>query len=153
MDSEINISINNWRHLFSDGEYPSRKELLSGLTLEQVTTVPGGMSHSVHGELWHLTKWQDAVISNDKDKFNSWEEGHRFPEENPKSIEEWEELVSEFQNGVERIFEYVKSGEDIDREVEQGFTMRDVLSSLAVHNAVHFGKILAIRQLLGAWSG
>ena len=32
-----------------------------------------------------------------------------------------------------------------------GVTMGDVLHSLAVHNAYHMGKIVVVRQLIGAW--
>jgi hypothetical protein len=30
-------------------------------------------------------------------------------------------------------------------------SMADELSSVAVHNAYHFGKIVALRQRIGAW--
>jgi len=36
-------------------------------------------------------------------------------------------------------------------EVEPGVTLADELNSVAVHNAYHFGKIVALRQRIGAW--
>ena len=36
-------------------------------------------------------------------------------------------------------------------QVTPGVTMADELSSVAVHNAYHFGKIVALRQRIGAW--
>jgi len=36
-------------------------------------------------------------------------------------------------------------------EVEPGLTMADELNSVAVHNAYHLGKIVALRQRIGAW--
>jgi hypothetical protein len=36
-------------------------------------------------------------------------------------------------------------------EVEPGETMGDELHCLAVHNAYHLGKIVALRQGIGAW--
>jgi hypothetical protein len=36
-------------------------------------------------------------------------------------------------------------------EVEPGVTMADELNSVAVHNAYHLGKIVALRQRIGAW--
>jgi hypothetical protein len=36
-------------------------------------------------------------------------------------------------------------------EVEPGVTMADELTSVAVHNAYHLGKIVALRQRIGAW--
>jgi hypothetical protein len=36
-------------------------------------------------------------------------------------------------------------------EVEPGVTMADELNSVAVHNAYHLGKIVALRQRIGTW--
>lgn len=36
-------------------------------------------------------------------------------------------------------------------EIEPGVTLADELNSVAVHNAYHFGKIVALRQRIGAW--
>ena len=36
-------------------------------------------------------------------------------------------------------------------EVEPGVTLADELNSVAVHSAYHFGKIVALRQRIGAW--
>jgi uncharacterized damage-inducible protein DinB len=143
--------INKFEHLFSKGEYPARDKLLSGLTFEQVTEIPPGLSHSIYEELWHLTQWQDVVTGNDEKKLKDWESENTFPLEKPKSIEEWEELVDKFNNGVKRIFDFTSDEANLKIEIEPGFTINDTLSCLAVHNAVHFGKILAIRQMIGAW--
>jgi hypothetical protein len=37
------------------------------------------------------------------------------------------------------------------REIEPGVTMADELNSVAVHNAYHLGKIVALRQRIDAW--
>ena len=39
----------------------------------------------------------------------------------------------------------------LDVEVEPGVTLADELGSVAVHNAYHFGTIVALRQRTGAW--
>ena len=36
-------------------------------------------------------------------------------------------------------------------EVEPGVTLADELHCVAVHNAYHFGRIVALRQRIGAW--
>jgi len=41
--------------------------------------------------------------------------------------------------------------ERLAREVEPGVTMGDELNSVAVHNAYHLGKIVALRQRIAAW--
>ena len=145
------MSINKFEHLFLKGEYPERGKLLSGLTLQQVNEVPKGLSHSIYEELWHLTTWQDVVISNDESKFKSWENKNIFPTAKAADINEWNDLVKKFMDDVKKIFEYTSVPGNLEQEIEPGFTINDTLSSLAVHNAVHFGKILAIRQAIGAW--
>ena len=144
------MSFNIWEHLFVKGEYPSREKLLSSLSLEQVNAIPIGLSHSIYEEFWHLTEWQDVVTSNDKSKYQSWEQGNSFPEK-PADLKDWEELIKKFNDGLIKIMEYTAVPENLEQEIEPGFTMNDTLNCLAVHNAVHFGKILAIRQVLGTW--
>jgi len=41
--------------------------------------------------------------------------------------------------------------ERLAAEIEPGVTLADELNSVAVHNAYHFGKIVALRQRIGAW--
>ncbi|MCC7015516.1 MAG: hypothetical protein IT454_23360 [Planctomycetes bacterium] len=36
-------------------------------------------------------------------------------------------------------------------EVAPGWSLANELSCVAVHNAYHFGKIVALRQRIGAW--
>ncbi len=55
-----------WEHLFLTGEFPARADLLSGLTLQQVTLCPDGASHSIYDELWHAAAYQQMVV-NDAD--------------------------------------------------------------------------------------
>ena len=74
-----------------------------------------------------------------------------FPTAKSADINEWNDLVKKFMDDVKKIFEYTSVPGNLEQEIEPGFTINDTLSSLAVHNAVHFGKILAIRQAIGAW--
>ena len=69
----------------------------------------------------------------------------------PVEEEEWSALVAEFLSGLEKALEWASSPEKLGVEVDTGVTMRDALHSLAVHNAYHMGKIVAVRQLIGAW--
>ena len=141
-----------WRHLFLEGEYAERKRLLSGLTLSQVTQRPGGAPHSIYDELWHLAAWQRIVVERDEAAGEAWlESGPDFPDEPPKSEAEWEELVAAFLQVAQKAIELGQATQGSDIEIDDGATMTDALNSLAVHNAYHFGKIVALRQALGAW--
>ncbi len=60
--------------------------------------------------------------------------------------------MNKFNEGVKKIMDYTAVPGNLEQEIEPGFTVSETLSCLAVHNAVHFGKILAIRQSIGAWT-
>jgi uncharacterized damage-inducible protein DinB len=139
-----------WKHLFVEGEYARRERILSGLTLDQVERQPSEQSHSIYEELWHAARWQTIIVTRDEELYEAWQRGERYPAHPPKG-EEWSALVAEFLSGLEKALEWASSPEKLDVEVDPGVTMGDVLHSLAVHNAYHMGKIVAVRQLLGAW--
>lgn len=143
--------MNKWKHLFVDGEYARREKILSGLTLEQVKHSPSERSHSIYEELWHATHWQTILVARDEGLYETWQSDELYPTHPPEGEEEWFALVAEFLSGVEKALEWASSPEKLSVEVEPGVTMGDVLYSLAVHNAYHMGKIVAIRQLIGAW--
>ena len=143
--------MNKWKHLLVDGEFASRARILSGLTLEQVTRRPSPQSHTIYEELWHTTRWQNIVVHRDDEFYEAWQRGEVYPASWPASEGEWSALAEEFLAGLDKALEWADSPEKLDAEVDPDFTMADALRSLAVHNAHHFGKILALRQALGAW--
>ena len=134
-------------HLFLVGEYPARARLLSGLTLEQVTARPDGASHSIYEELWHAAGYQQSII-----KPGSIDPaGDHYPRMAPKHEQQWHDLVREFLDGARTAAAFGQTPERLAVEVEPGLTMADELTSVAVHNAYHLGKIVALRQRIGAW--
>jgi len=135
----------NLEHLFLVGEFPERAHLLSGLTLEQVTLCPEGASHSIYEELWHAVGYQESVIGS-RDPA-----GDRYPTAAPQHEDQWHGLVREFLEGARAAAALGQTPERLAREVEPGVTMADELNSVAVHNAYHLGKIVALRQRIGAW--
>ena len=138
--------MNQWEHLFH-GEYAERKRILSGLTLEQVSAVPSEQCRSMFAELWHTVLWQKIVIRD-----QPWQAGDLYPTHAPEKLEEWTALVAEFLAGVETALDWTRSPERLNLTAEPGETMSDALRSLAVHNAYHMGKIVALRQLMGIWT-
>jgi uncharacterized damage-inducible protein DinB len=142
--------LNKWKHLFVDGEYARREKILSGLSLDEVKRQPSEQSHSIYEELWHAARWQTIIVTRDEGLYETWQRGERYPPSPPEEGE-WRALVAEFLSGLEKALEWGSSPEKLGVEVDPGVTMGDVLHSLAVHNAYHLGKIVAVRQLLGAW--
>ena len=134
-----------WEHLFLTGEFSARAELLSGLTLEQVALRPDGASHSIYDELWHAAAYQRFVVEREN------EEGDRYPSAAPEHEQQWHDLVARFLDGARDAAAFGQSPERLALEIEPGVTMADELHCVAVHNAYHLGKIVALRQRIGAW--
>ena len=137
--------MHNLEHLFLVGEFPERAHLLSGLTLEQVTLCPDGASHSIYEELWHAAGYQRSVVEREQAT------GEFYPSAAPQQAQQWDDLVRQFLDGARAAVAWAESPERLLLEVEPGVTMADELHSVAVHNAYHLGKIVALRQRIGAW--
>ena len=132
-------------HLFLVGEFPERAHLLSGLTLEQVRLRPEGASHSIYDELWHAAGYQRYVLERGDPA------GDRYPSVAPEHEQQWHDLLQAFLDGAREAAAMGQTPERLAVEVEPGVTMADELNSVAVHNAYHLGKIVALRQRIGAW--
>ncbi len=146
------VNYEKWDHLFIRGEYENRERILAGLTLEEVNTLPSEKLHTIFGELWHITKWQNIVVNNDQKAYEEWiSGGSRYPVKNADSFSEWEDLRNEFLTGLKSVMALTGSTEKLAEVVVDGFTVEDNLYSLAVHNAYHLGKIVALRQMIFAW--
>ena len=81
-----------------------------------------------------------------------WEEGDLYPSQPPSSEQDWHDLIDRFNEGLRKFLFGTSSVDKLKLETDPGITMEDNLLSLAVHNAYHLGKIVAIRQMLGVWS-
>ena len=132
-------------HLFLVGEFPGRARLLSGLTLEQVTLRPHGASHTIYEELWHVVAYQQSIIQPGEPTREV------YPSVAPEHEHQWHDLVRVFLDGAGAAAAMGQTPERLALEVEPGVTLADELNSVAVHNAYHLGKIVALRQRIGAW--
>ena len=132
-------------HLFLVGEFPARDRVLSGLTLEQVKLCPDGASHSIYEELWHVVSYQQSIVEPGGPALDV------YPSTAPEHEHQWHELVRVFLDGARAAAALGQAPERLAREVEPGVTLADELNSVAVHNAYHLGKIVALRQRIGAW--
>jgi uncharacterized damage-inducible protein DinB len=132
-------------HLFLVGEFSERARLLSGLTLDQVTLRPQGASHSIFEELWHVVAYQQSIVADGDPN------GDHYPRTAPTHEREWHDLVRVFLEGARAAAAMGQTPERLEREIEPGLTMADELYSVAIHNAYHLGKIVALRQQIGAW--
>ncbi len=137
--------MNTLEHLFLVGEFPERARLLSGLTLELVTRRPEGATHSIYEELWHLVGYQRSILESTDPN------AEFFPTTVPEREEEWHDLVRVFLEGARAAAALGESPERLAVELQPGVTLADELHCVAVHSAYHLGKIVALRQRMGAW--
>ena len=140
------MDTNHLEHLFLVGEFAKRERLLSGLTLEQVTLRPDGASHSIYDELWHLVGYQQSIVAP-----GAPVSGDLYPTSPPEHEKQWHDLVELFLTGARTAAESGNFPARLAAELPSGETLGDELMSVAVHNAYHFGKIVALRQRIGAW--
>jgi hypothetical protein len=140
-----NDAVHILEHLFWAGEFPERARLLSGLTLDQVTLRPDGASHSIYEELWHVVSYQQSIVEPDDPVRDV------YPSAPPEDAQQWHDLVRVFLDGARTAAAMGEAPERLALEVQPGVTMADELNSVAVHNAYHLGKIVALRQRIGAW--
>ena len=140
-----------WEHLFLEGDFARRERILAGLTLEQVTLRPSEQSHTIYEELWHASRWQSIIVNRDEALYAEWQAGRVYPDAPPASAAEWDALCAEFLKGLEKALWWTETRERLKHETDFGVTMADVLVSLSMHNAHHLGKIIALRQFIGAW--
>jgi hypothetical protein len=143
--------LSQWSHLLGGDAYASKERILGALTLAQVNQAVSEEAHTIYDELWHTTRWQDIIVHGDHDLYATWAAGIRYPGKPAASEQDWKALVGGFLAGLDAAAEVTSSQERLREELAPGLVMADALHGLAVHNAYHLGKIVAIRQMLGVW--
>jgi uncharacterized damage-inducible protein DinB len=150
--------------LIADSYATAPSHILEGLTDDLVYRTLPGVPHSIYGELWHIAFWQRITLH--------WIAGIEipypakasdgFPRESSTELpqEPWGQLCHRFFHGAEHAAAAAQDSTLLDQAIRcpsrpghpiRTMTVGDQLISLATHNAYHFGRIVLLRQLLGAW--
>jgi len=148
--------------LIGDSAHARPAQILEGLTAELVHGEVAGAPHTIYQELWHMAFWQQMTLE--------WIAGLEtayplhpsaaFPSEAETSREDWDQLRERFSDGSGKAAAAARDAEQLTRLVRcpsrpplpaRTMTVREQLESLGAHNAYHFGRIVLLRQLLGAW--
>jgi uncharacterized damage-inducible protein DinB len=148
--------------LMGDSYAAPAANILEGLNNELAHHKPAGAPHSIYEELWHIVFWQQVSLD--------WVAGIKtpfpasprdgFPTVLDADCEYWEALRERFFRGAEQAAETTRDAACLDQSIQcpsrpgdpmREMTVRDQLESLGAHNAYHFGRIVLLRQLLGAW--
>lgn len=144
-----------WTHLFMEEEYAPRRRILAGLDLAQVTYRPADAARSIFDELWHANEWQAMLLEEDEARWRAWRNGRVHPSEAPEAIGQWNDLVAAFLSGLEETYAWATTPARVAWflrvDGDPRLTPQAVVYGLAVHNAYHLGKIVTLRQLMGAW--
>ena len=133
-------------------------QALDGLSSAQSAVRLPGASHSVVEILAHMLYWQSWFLERCA--------GVGAPMASTASLgwpaaeaEEWESLRERFLEGLRQGVK-ISSDESacvrrIDPPIEfpplANYTVGDVITHMAIHNAHHLGQIITLRQFMGAW--
>jgi len=148
--------------LIGDSAHSPPAIILEALSAEQAHRAIPGAPHSIYQELWHIACWQQITLD--------WVAGVEtpylehaslgFPNEKQTADEDWNELRQRFFHGSREATAVAADVDRLDRPVRcpsrpglpvRIMTVREQLESLGAHNSYHFGRIVLLRQLLGAW--
>jgi len=148
--------------LIGDSAHAKPAQILEGLTAELVHGEVAGAPHTIYQELWHMAFWQQVTLD--------WIKGIEtpfpahasagFPSETESSHEDWDRLRERFFFCSGKAAAVARDAERLMRQVRcpsrpplpaRTMTVREQLESLGAHNAYHFGRIVLLRQMLGAW--
>ncbi|AWN23122.1 DinB family protein [Deinococcus irradiatisoli] len=143
------------QRLLAPTEFAPLKRLLGGLSGEQATAHLPGAPHSIAEIAAHL-------LGNLRFNLDLIE--GRAPETRADwpgvSAAQWPELAQALLDVDEKLRGYASRPEVLERVIfpatagEPGWTAGYKLAvNVGLHNAYHFGQIVTLRQLLGAWPG
>lgn len=137
--------------LYRGGQaYVGVEASLSDLTAAQAGTRPDGLPHSVAGLLAHINwwlVWMLEVVETGQAAPYPAHAADTWPE---VGAADWERLKQEFYMLLARVDTHT-SRPDLQSPVNHDETLGELLADFALHTAHHFGQIITVRQLIGAW--
>ncbi len=148
------------RALIADSAAASPSHILEGLTEEAAHRQIAGAPHTIFGEVWHVTFWQQVTLD--------WVRGIETPIPAHASdgfpaadeAETWEALRTRFFQGLDEAAAVARDEGTLDTQVRcpslpgkpvRVMTAREQIESLVAHNAYHFGRVVLLRQIMGLW--
>ena len=150
------------RALTAESAAASPQHILEGIDDALAHRETTGATHTIYAELWHITFWQQVTLDwiagvetpiphHASDGFPNPEQTHR---------ESFAALKQRFFHTLEAAVSHAREATKLDRDVRcpsppgkpvRIMSVRDQLISLAAHNAYHFGRVVLLRQIAGAW--
>ncbi len=148
--------------LMGDSAAVPPAHILEGLASALAHRAIEGAPHTIYQELWHITFWQQITLD--------WVNGIEtpfpehasagFPTQDDTDGEPWNQLCQRFLRGNRQAAALAGDETRLERPIRcpsrpgqpiRIMSVREQLESLAAHNAYHFGRIVLLRQIGGAW--
>ncbi|MDO4244524.1 MAG: DinB family protein [Deinococcus sp.] len=137
--------------LFRGGQaYVGVEAALSGLTDEQAAQHVPGLPHSVAELVAHVNWWNRWML-------DIIEMGQALPypahaADTWPTVQagDWSRIKNEFYELLARIDTHA-ARPDLASPVNHEETIGELLADFALHTTHHFGQIISVRQVLGAW--
>jgi uncharacterized damage-inducible protein DinB len=145
--------------LIGDSAAAPPAHILEGIQNDLAHRVVQGAPHTIYQELWHIAFWQQVTLE--------WVNGIETPFPTHPSAgfpaderEPWDQLCQRFFRDNQQAAALAGDEKRLEQSVRcpsqpgnplRIMSVREQLESLAAHNAYHFGRIVLLRQLCGAW--
>jgi uncharacterized damage-inducible protein DinB len=151
------------RTLTGDSAAAPPAEVLKGIGDELVHREIAGAPRTIYAELWHITYWLEMTLDWVDGRETAYPEDPTlasFPSKADVERESWAEVVRRFFAGIEKAAAITRDAARMEVVVRctspagapvRTMTVREQLESLTAHDAYHFGRIVLMRQMLGAW--
>jgi uncharacterized damage-inducible protein DinB len=148
--------------LTGEAAHAAPNRILEGLGGEIVHRDIAEAPHTIYQELWHICFWLQVTLD--------WLAGvetpypvhpsDAFPRKSETEREGWEQLCERFFRGIHEAGTIALDEARLDIPIQcpsrpgqptRTMTVREQLVSLAAHDSYHFGRIVLLRQMCGAW--
>jgi uncharacterized damage-inducible protein DinB len=150
------------RSLVSNSAAAPPAHILGDLPVGLAHREVAGAPRTIYEELWHIAFWQQMTLD--------WIDGvespypehaaEGFPTAQAITRESWDALRDRFFDGVMKAAAATRDATKLEQVIQcpsppgspvRTMTVREQLESLTAHNAYHFGRIVLLRQICGAW--
>lgn len=138
------------------------KKIVEGLPEALAHREISGAPRTIYAELWHICFWLDMSLEWMHGIEAPYPASTEVPFPLPEDIqrESWMELCVRFAVTLDEAAELARDSAVLAKHVVctsrpgealRTMTVEEQLISAAAHNAYHLGRIVLMRQLLGAW--
>ena len=148
--------------LVGDSAAAPPAHILEGVESALAHRAIAGAPRTIYQELWHITFWQQLSLDwvNGSETPYPVHASAGFPSQDDVDREPWNQLCQRFVRGNRQAGAFAGDESGLERPIRcpsrpgqpiRIMSAREQLESLAAHNAYHFGRIVLLRQIGGAW--